>query len=88
MFKSRYALPGTPPATLIPLAPGEASMPVIRWVEYDANTFTEHAIQSIDELPPPDPADGKVHWIEFNGLGDLDALKALGEKYGSSSDPL
>jgi magnesium transporter len=82
MFKSRYALPGTPPATLTPFAPGEASLPVIRWMEYDAGSLTEHTVQSVAELPPPDAGDGKIHWIEFNGLGDLDALKALGEKYG------
>lgn len=81
MFKSRYALPGTPPATLTPLAPGEASLPVIRWIEYDAESLTEHSVSSVAELPPPNAADGKVHWIEFNGLGDLEALKALGEKY-------
>ena len=81
MFKTRYALPGTPPATLTPLAPGEGALPVIRWMEYDAGTFAERTVQSIAELPPPGADDGKVHWIEFNGLGDLDALKALGEKY-------
>ena len=82
MFKTRYALPGTPPATLTPLAPGEASLPVIRWMEYDADTFTEHAAASVADLPSPDINDGKTRWIEFNGLGDLDALKALGEKFG------
>ena len=82
MFKSRYALPGTPPATLVPLAPGEGSMPVISWMEYDADACTEHSAQSVADLPLPNGEPGKVHWIEFNGLGDLDALKALGEKYG------
>jgi magnesium transporter len=82
MFKSRYALPGTPPATLTPLAPEEASMTVIRWMEYDADTLTEHIVESVADLPDLNDGDGKVHWIEFNGLGDLEALKALGQKYG------
>lgn len=82
MFKSRHSLPGTPPATLTPLAPGEASLPVIRWMEYDAATLTEHDVGSVAELPDVNGGTGKVNWIEFNGLGDLDALKALGEKYG------
>ena len=81
MFKSRYALPGTPPATLTALTPAEAHLPVIRWLEYDADSLTEHRVQSVAELPPANGVEGKVHWIEFNGLGDLDALKALGEKY-------
>jgi magnesium transporter len=82
MFKSRRTLPGTPPATLTPLAPNEASLPVLRWMEYDADTLTEHSVASVAELPTSPGTDGKVHWIEFNGLGDLEALKALGEKYG------
>ena len=82
MFKTRYALPGTPPATLTPLAPGEAFMPVIRWLEYDADNITEHTAASVDELPAAGLNDGKTRWIEFNGLGDIEALKALGEKYG------
>ena len=81
MFKSRYTLPGASPATLTPLAPGEASMTVIRWMEYDAHSLTEHTVESVAQLPHATGTDGKVHWIEFNGLGDLEALKALGEKY-------
>jgi magnesium transporter len=81
MFKTRYALPGTPPATLTSLSPDEASPTVIRWMEYDAGTFTEHSVQKVAELPMPNSGDGKVHWIEFNGLSDLEALKTLGEKY-------
>lgn len=82
MFKTRYALPGTPPATLTPLASDEASMTVLRWMQYDAGTCLEHAVQCVAELPQPNGVDGQVHWIEFNGLGDLEALKALGAKYG------
>ncbi len=82
MFKSRYALPGTAPATLTPLGPADACPPVIRWMEYDADLLTERRVVGVAELPEVNGGDGKVHWIEFNGLGDLDALKALGEKYG------
>lgn len=81
MFKSRHPLPGTPPATLTPLAPGESSMPVIRWMAYDAGSLAEQSVKNVAALPPADTPDGKVHWIEFNGLGDLDALKELGAKY-------
>ena len=81
MFKTRYALPGTPPATLTPLAPGEGLPPVIRVMEFAGEHFAERIAASVGELPAPGGSDGMIHWIEFNGLGDLDALKALGEKY-------
>jgi len=82
MFKTRYALPGTPPATLTPLAAGEAFPPEISFLEYDATALTERKVASVEELPAPPLSDGKTRWVEFNGLGDLDALKALGAKYG------
>jgi len=82
MFKSRYALPGTPPATLTPLEPEQASTTVIRWMEYDADTFIERTVENVAELPQVTGEDGKVHWIEFNGLSDLEGLKALGDKFG------
>ena len=82
MFKSRHTLPGSPPATLTPLAAGEASLPVIRWMEYDTDSLTEHSVHSVADLPATNAEDGRVHWIEFNGLGDLEALKALGDKFG------
>lgn len=82
MFKTRYPLPGSPPATLAPLAPGEASQPVIRWHEYATDSFVTRTAASVDDLPVPDGKPGTVCWIEFNGLGDLEALKALGNKYG------
>ena len=81
MFKTRYALPGTPPATLTPLAPGEGLPPVISVMEFEGEHFTERKVQSVAELPAPGSHEGRIVWIEFNGLGDLDALKALGEKY-------
>src|SRR4051812_47450192 len=81
MFKTRYPLPGTPPATLIPLAPGEGLPPVIRVMEYGDDHFVDRTVASVADLPVPGSHPGTTCWIEFNGLGDLDALKALGEKY-------
>lgn len=81
MFKTRYPLPGTPPATLTALGPGEGHLPQICLLEYDGTGLTERKVASVEELPPLGVDDGKTRWIEFNGLGDLDALKALGEKY-------
>jgi len=82
VFKTRYALPGTAPATLAALAPGEGVPPQMRLVEYSRESFATSEPKTVAELPPPGLADGKVRWIEFNGLGDIEAVRALGEKYG------
>ncbi len=80
MFKMRHPLPGTAPATLIALQPGEGVPPSISLMEYDQEGVREASVRSVAELPSA-PAEGKVLWIEFNGLGDIDELKALGEKF-------
>jgi magnesium transporter len=81
MFKNRHRLPGTAPATLRALEPGEALPTELRITEYDVDGVVERDIKSIAELPSAGIADGKVRWIEFNGLADVEALRALGEKF-------
>jgi len=81
MFRTRYSMPGTAPATLLPLPAGCSVAPTIKLVEYDEKTITERAITSIDELPEAFLDDGKQRWIDMEGLGDVRLLKALGEKY-------
>jgi magnesium transporter len=83
MFKKRYSRPGSPPATLIS-PPDAGKTVVLRVMEYDPSGCTEHTVASIAELPPPSD-EGKVRWIEMNGLGDVDALRALGAKYNLHS---
>lgn len=81
MFKTRLPLPGTAPATLIPVEAGTACPPVIRIAEYDRDSIVERTVASIDELPDPGIHDGKIRWIELDGLGDVEVLRKLGEKY-------
>jgi magnesium transporter len=80
MFRKRYSKPGSAPATLNPL-PGPVRKPVLRVMEYHVNGFEERTVASVDDLPLP-ADDGKIHWIEMNGIGDVEALRALGQKYG------
>jgi magnesium transporter len=82
MFKSRHRIPGTAPATLAPLKPGEGKPPEIRLIEFDSHAFRETTVRRVEDLPPRDADDGKIRWIELNGLGDIAALQALGERYG------
>lgn len=79
MFRKRYSKPGSAPATLNPL-PGPVKKPTLRVMEYNAEGIVERTVTSIDELPDS-IEDGKVRWVEMNGLGDVEALKALGKKY-------
>ncbi|MDB6154327.1 MAG: zntB [Chthoniobacteraceae bacterium] len=79
MFKMRYADPGTAPATLTPFAPGEASEPVLTLIEYNAEYLEERKVATVAELPEPD--ESCVRWIDMSGLGSVEVLKALGEKY-------
>ncbi|HEX8312514.1 MAG TPA: magnesium/cobalt transporter CorA [Chthoniobacteraceae bacterium] len=81
MFKTRHAVPGASPATLTPVDPDGASQPVLKVTEYNLTAIEERVVASVAELPEP-LDDGKVRWLEMNGLGDLEALRALGEKFG------
>ena len=79
MFKKRYSQPGTAPATLNPL-PCSQERPVLTVIEYGLESVSERRIGSPAELPTPSD-DGKIQWLEMNGLGDVEMLKAIGEKY-------
>ena len=81
MFKTRHSIPGTPPGTLIPHATADTSRkPVLKVVEYHEGDLHERVVASIADLPDC-KAPGRVHWIEMNGTGDGEMLRALGEKY-------
>ncbi len=82
MFKTRYAIPGSAPATLATLtAPADAPPPKIRLMEYDGASVVEKEITNVADLPPADD-DGRVRWLDIEGLGDTALFKSLGEKYG------
>jgi len=80
MFKTRHALPGTPPGLLEPVHPDAASKPKILVVEYNEGELSECEVASIAELPTCN-APGRAYWIEVNGTGDVEVLRALGAKY-------
>lgn len=80
MFK-RYSIPGSSPATLVPSPTGLGIQPELRVLEYGPDFLDERRVDSVAELPEI-VDDGKMRWIEMNGLGDVEALRALGQKYG------
>ncbi len=83
MFRSRFPTPGSAPATLMPIpAECDPQKPVIKLVEYDETSLVERTIENLADLPDPALEDGKVRWLDVDGLGDIEVLKAIGEKYG------
>ncbi|MEA3209282.1 MAG: magnesium transporter [Chthoniobacter sp.] len=81
MFKTRSALPGTPPGYLHPIEPLREGLKMeIRLAEYHAGEFIEREVESVADLPACDQP-GRAHWIEVNGLSDVKVLRELGEKY-------
>ena len=55
-------------------------MPVFRLTEYSPQTISERELTCVPDFPL-DQDDGTVRWIQMDGLGDVEALRALGEKY-------
>lgn len=78
MFVPAYHPPGTAPATLVP---GENDEPVITLIDYDGATFSEQQAPRIEDVFK-DRTPGKVHWIDLDGLGDIEALNRLGQHFG------
>jgi magnesium transporter len=81
MFKTRHSVPGSSPATLVPhLVDGKVVRPTIHVIEYDKDHFEEREITDLAELNPRLLRRG-VTWINIDGLGDVEALKTLGEQF-------
>lgn len=81
MFKKRHGPPGASPATLSPhLVDGKTHKPAIQVIEYDRERIEEREVTDIAELSGH-PDNRKVTWINIDGLGDVEALTLLGEKF-------
>ena len=78
------APPGAPPGTLL-AAPG-ASPAAIRVIAYGPNRHEDREVDDVEALAAlldRDLAgDWPVVWINVDGLGDLEAVRALGERFG------
>jgi magnesium transporter len=81
MFTKRHGPPGSPPATLSPhLVDGKVRKPSIQIIEYDKDHLAEHEITDLTELASRFDS-RKVTWINIDGLGDVEALTFLGERF-------
>jgi len=81
MFKSRSHVPGTAPATLTPhLVDGKAIPPTMTLFEYDEHGSEERKLERVEEAFHCFDND-KVSWINIDGLGDVEVLRKLGERF-------
>ena len=81
MFTKRHGPPGSPPATLLPhLVDGQSRKPGIQIIEYDKDSLEEREITDLPELAERFES-RKVTWINIDGLGDVEALTFLGERF-------
>ena len=76
MDKLRYPPPGTAPATLMVPPEYQDVKPVISLCEYDAYSFQEHKIETINDLLPHLESE-KISWINIDGLGDIEFFQQL-----------
>ena len=77
----RHGPPGASPATLSPhLVDGKIRKPVVQVIEYDKNQLEERVVTDVAELVGH-LDNRKVTWINIDGLGDVEALTLLGEKF-------
>jgi magnesium transporter len=75
----RRTKPGAAPGTLI--ADPEALRSVVDVVCYNSQTYLERPLTEITEIPSL-LENWNVVWININGLGDLHAIRGLGEMFG------
>jgi magnesium transporter len=81
MFTKRHGPPGSSPATLTPhLVDGRTRKPVVRIMQFDAQRLVDREITDLRELAQPFD-EGIVTWINIDGLGDVEALNVLGERF-------
>jgi len=81
MFTKRHGPPGSAPATLVPhLVDGKGRKPPIQIIEYDRDHLEEREITDLSELAAH-LDNRKITWINIDGLGDVEALTLLGERF-------
>lgn len=79
--KRTKRMAGLPPGTLIPPEGTRDNLPpVITIIDYDANTFQEKIVTTIEECLPF-KATETVTWINIDGLSDIELIGRIGKIY-------
>jgi magnesium transporter len=80
MAKLRSEKAGLPPGALVPVSEDPVQDTTIQVFVYHGEQYTEHCAVSPEKIDVGDPA-SSVTWIDVNGLADLKAIKAIGERF-------
>lgn len=80
MFKLRNPIPGESPGTLRIREEVVRRKPVITLIEYDRTHLEERLIEDHGELASR-LDNQRVTWINIDGLGDVEVLRALGTQF-------
>lgn len=81
MFKRRrQRVPGEAPGALKLYDDAPPRSPAITLIEYDETSLEERPITDIDELKTHLDNE-RVTWINIDGLGDLNVLRVLGQRF-------
>lgn len=77
--RGRKRPPGLPPGTF--LGDPEAPRPKLRLFRYDETNLDERTADSLSELDPLLADDGRFLWLHVEGIGDVDAIRAIAERF-------
>jgi magnesium transporter len=80
MAKLRSEKAGLPPGALVPVSEDPVQDTTIQVFVYHGEQYAEHCAVSPEKIDVGDPA-SSVTWIDVNGLADLKAIKAIGERF-------
>jgi magnesium transporter len=80
MFKTRYPIPGEPPGQLRPREGATNRTSAITLIEYDRAHLEERSVTDKKELVAH-LDNQRVTWINIDGLGDVEVLRALGTHF-------
>jgi magnesium transporter len=80
MFRFNYNLPGSAPATFLDREEGSGKPPLITLISYNEEDCLESQVDTVEELPSflkPD----RIHWINVQGVEDVNIVRKLGELF-------
>jgi magnesium transporter len=80
-LKKRSSKAGLPPGSLVHIGAKKTGPPLIRILDYDADSVRERNKAAVEECIPFRDSDS-VTWIDVEGLHDVELLDRLGSCYG------
>lgn len=79
--RSRSGKAGLPPGSIVRVGSTRTSPSLISLFTYNAETYAEHVLKGLDEMPPTDNGNS-ITWLDIDGLDDDAMIRAAGERFG------